>query len=506
VTTRRAFLRSLGLLAGAGLGAACRVPQDPDPPRGPWGATPDVAPASSVVPAEARPVSVFEHFLQGGINPWDTFYVVPEHGDPAAGGTFAGQQWWTYQDGPSNLPDRVAAYGIGGDLLQPFGADAAGKTVHLGPWLAALRDRPDLLARMRILVMRHGQFPHQTGNPLAMCGQPLGSPRLAGTAAHVQRAAGTAGVPRSVVLLPKETAVIGDNADACATVGPHGSAGRPLVLWMEADSGLHELLARNALGPRAEAHDALVRAYLDRFAARLDGPSGPVRAPALDQLLGVRDGLTDAPAIREWLGGAPLLGEGAVSCGDSFAVDQGGSAVALATRLITSPRGAQYVIAVDNGLVQGSFAGFDTHEEHIQHCAVNVPHAIRSLVDRINEPGEGDPSKLDLDQHMVAITTEFGRTPYKQGEFGLDHWPSGYVQVLLGGPIGEEQAGVVGAIGEDGVATDFITPADFRAAMLLAQGIWPFETESFAVGDISEGDDEVEAARYLRERVLGLSS
>ena len=58
---------------------------------------------------------MLELFLIGGIAPWDTFYVVPEHGNPAAGGPNAGSQWWAFQDGPDNIPDWLNLCG-GGSL------------------------------------------------------------------------------------------------------------------------------------------------------------------------------------------------------------------------------------------------------------------------------------------------------------------------------------------------------------------------------------------------------
>jgi hypothetical protein len=128
---------------------------------------------------------------------------------------------------------------------------------------------------------------------------------------------------------------------------------------------------------------------------------------------------------------------------------------------------------------------------------------MRRLAAKINEPGEGDPGKLDLDRHLVVISTEFGRTPYREGEDGLDHWPGGYVQVLLGGPVGPDQAGVVGAIGEDGWATDWLSPADFRAGMLQGLGIWPFSNEAFALGELRIGGSELDAAVALREKLWG---
>ena len=111
----------------------------------------------------------------------------------------------------------------------------------------------------------------------------------------------------------------------------------------------------------------------------------------------------------------------------------------------------------------------------------------------------------------MSINTEFGRapTPERSLQFptgtGLDHWPFGYVTLLIGGPVDEERNQVVGAISEASLATDYITPAEHRAALLLASGIWPFEAESFRVGDIRDVTTDLEAALWLRERVLGYS-
>ena len=49
-------------------------------------------------------------------------------------------------------------------------------------------------------------------------------------------------------------------------------------------------------------------------------------------------------------------------------------------------------------------------------------------------------------------------------------------------------------------------PGGLTAAMLLANGAWPFSTEAFNVGDIRGATTELEAALILRERVLGYSA
>ena len=129
----------------------------------------------------------------------------------------------------------------------------------------------------------------------------------------------------------------------------------------------------------------------------------------------------------------------------------------------------------------------------------------RQLVSIINEPGESDPAKLDLDQHMVLLTTEMGRTPTIQpySDGGLNHWPYGFIVALIGGPIRQGQSGIVGSIGEDAMASEYVTPAELRAALLLAQGIYPFSREAFDPSDVRGEYDAIEATRFLMSHVLG---
>jgi hypothetical protein len=165
---------------------------------------------------------------------------------------------------------------------------------------------------------------------------------------------------------------------------------------------------------------------------------------------------------------------------------------------------------MDAGLNPYSGLGYDTHDNHVERSS-NVVHFFKTLADNINEPGENDPNKLDLDRHLVSINTEFGRSPLPERSLqfptgtGLDHWPFGYITLLIGGPVDEDRNKVVGAISESSIATEYITPAEHRAALLLASGIWPFEAESFRVGDVRNVNTDLEAALSLRERVLGYS-
>lgn len=479
---------------------------------GPWGRPGDDRQAAALLQAARRPEAILDFYLFGGMNPWDTFYVVPELNDPAAGGEYAGRGWWLFQEGDNNVPDAFASCGGGSrPLLQDFGLDGAGNAVRLGPWLYPLRDRQDILDRMRVFVMRHDQVPHQGGNPLSLCGHRFGSPRLAGTASHVQRFFGDQdprAVPHAHALLPRLRDAEVNNADAAAAIGLHPASARPLTVWLGNGSELGDLLRRDSLEGRTAEYEALMEVWSRQAGARLQSADGvPLRAPTYGDYRSARATIAEHQTLIGLLPDESLRLASGESCAEASTEDYTSTGLALATRLIvdrTHP--ARYVVSVDGGLLPATGgAAYDTHSRHVIESSRNVTHAMRRLVEHINEPGENDPNKLDLDRHTILITTEFGRSPFAEGGDGTDHWPQGYVQAVIGSLVPEGTAGVVGSIGADGHADEYITPEEFRASLLLAQGIWPFQPEAFAVGDVREGQTEEEAALYLRERVLGVT-
>ena len=516
--TRRRLLRStsLGL---AGVVAGCVT--DPeggfaptDAPStsstGPWGEPADAAQAGATLAEAYRPEAIVELFLSGGISPFENLCVQPEFGAPGSG---LGQQWWLFQEGPDSIPERFAGCGLGGELLQEFGTDGEGRTVHLGPWLLPLRQRPDILARTRVLIVRHTQVAHQGANPLMLTGLRLGNPRMAGTAAHVQRYFAeqdpTRAAPFAHVLQPRTRHLEFFNGDAGGALGRHLGAASPLVTWLADTQPLSQQLRREHLIAGSAGHDQLLgvwsRRMRDRLRATAEGPS--VRAPRLDEFDAALRSLEASPSLAQLFSDASLALTAGERCGEATDTDVSAPSLALATKLVTGDGGARYVLAVDGGLIEAAgMLGFDTHSDHVRDSSRNLLWSMDQLTSRINGPDENDPDKLDLDRHTVVLSTEFGRTPYRQGSSGTDHWPHGFAVALIGGVIGPEQAGVVGAMDEDGRASDWVSPAQLRAALLLAQGIWPFEPESFAVGDVRAGDDEAEAARTLIANVLGHAS
>jgi hypothetical protein len=450
--------------------------------------------------------------LWGGVNALDTFHVIPEHGDPAAGGQYAGQGWWVYQDGPNGIPAVFDRCG-GGDrpLLQPWRNDSAGRQVHLGPFIYPFRERADLLARTRSMVMRHDAAPHQVAVPLALGGHVKGNPRLTGFGAHVERffqarASGPRDAPYAWVLVPDRLDVDQHNTDAAVAVGGHSANARPMALRLGENSRLVDLLARSNLGERSREVDAALAHYLGRYRSAYVGPSGdPVRAPALSEYQSALNGLGRADALRGLLP-ADLLQVGpGERCGEETDLDLSTTQLRLATHLLTrASEPAKYVCMIDGGLLPTTAgAVYDTHTGHVVESSRNLIHVFDRLVGLINEPGEDDPDKLDLDRHQIVITTEFGRSPHSQNHDGLNHWPWGYVQLVIGGWADEDRSGIIGSIPESGYADDWISPSEFRAGMLLGMGIWPFNGEAFGVGDTRIEGSEADAAHWLKEHVLG---
>ena len=75
--------------------------------------------------------------------------------------------------------------------------------------------------------------------------------------------------------------------------------------------------------------------------------------------------------------------------------------------------------------------------------------------------------------------------------------------MFLGGPVTSDHKGIYGNIKDDGSAQYYATPAENRAAALLALGIWPFSPEAFAVSDVRGATGEVDGALAAIEHYLG---
>ena len=180
----------------------------------------------------------------------------------------------------------------------------------------------------------------------------------------------------------------------------------------------------------------------------------------------------------------------------------------MAANLLTRPTdAARYVLWIDAGIEPAVTGGHDVHNRSIELNGGNLPHTFEALLETIrdpNNPSPDDDQKIDLDETMIVINTEFGRTPDRQNTTGTNHHPEGYVSIVIGGPI--QGRSVYGQMREtDGFAdTTFVTPAESRIMILQSLGIYPFTSASYAVAHVRGAGDELEAALKVRDELLGL--
>ncbi len=476
-------------------------------PRQLWAAPFGEFPANALdaqLPAQRRAKNVLEVFLYGGLSAWETLYLVEEYG--AGNGT----QYYTF---PAGVSAAVTACGGTSPTVEFFAQDANQADVKLGPFAMPLRARTDVTARMRLLVHRHTLEPHEAAIPLALTGKPVGSPSLAGIGAHVQRFwldRPEPGRRAPYSYLFSTGGLPGDNVSAAAATGLHPGLARPLTIKVDNSQRLYDLLSRPGVGTTADRalYDAAMQVYVDRYRNRLrfEGAGNPLRSARLANLAQAVASVNGSDAIAAVLDPTLFTPQAATVCGDGVSINVPAMSLKTAVHLLThATEPARYVCVSDTGLIEASGGGgYDTHTDNSHDTARNFTNVLTELMSLINAPAENDPAKLSLDDTLIILNTEFGRTPDAQGTTGRNHWPYGYVTAFLGGPITAAEKGIVGAIGADGRATSFVTAAESRMAALLALGIWPFSQEAFFVSDVQGASTERDAARDVTARLLGV--
>ena len=106
---------------------------------------------------------------------------------------------------------------------------------------------------------------------------------------------------------------------------------------------------------------------------------------------------------------------------DAYGRNQAGARLLLARRLVES--GVR--------LVNLTYGGWDMHNGIVAGFQRPCHHSIRLLQHLINDL----ESRGMLDETLVMISSEFGRTPKINATAGRDHWPKVFSVVLAGGGI-----------------------------------------------------------------------
>ena len=131
------------------------------------------------------------------------------------------------------------------------------------------------------------------------------------------------------------------------------------------------------------------------------------------------------------------------------------------------------VVQVNAGagdLAGGNGDNWDTHRGHFPKMKKRLlpvfDRSLSALLTDLEQRGS-------LDETLVVVVTDFGRTPKINKNGGRDHFPAVFTQIMAGGGIRGGQ--VYGSSDRDGArpASDSCTPGDFHATVLTAMGINP---------------------------------
>lgn len=492
---------------------------------------------------------ILEIYLRFGASQWETFWLpgsaatpnfsdfdmggpntAPHSGgDPAnTPGTFdVNDTAWNASSAPCQAPDLPTA----ANNAKRFANQSGGGNIHWGAAARPLYRRShagtdDIFERCRMVTQYHDLLPHEAAIPYALTGSTLGNPRLAGTGAAIQRrfqaTDPTQVLPISYVLHNNSNALSPQNY-ASAT-GSHPGAARPLVIRVSNNDSFYQNLARQGVSSESDAVlSALRHEYRDRM--RFRGAGNPVRSAGFDGYWNAAELLENAPTLQTLFEDQLLvIDSSAAKCAD-VAGQSTGTTHGIETQLraaaeLLSNGPARYVFTMDNGIT----GSYDTHSNsHFESVNANMYNMMSHLADVIHHPVNNPDGLINLDDTMIVINTEFGRTPWRAYDNGAnpgdpkiprgrDHWPFGYTTLMIGGPVAGG-ASIEGAIDSSTGFTENdyrYTPTDVRGAMLLAAGIDPFEDGNFNVAAFSDAiksnpatglEDDIR--NRLKSRILG---
>lgn len=501
----------------------------------PWG----VLPASA---GDLPKYKVLEIFCPGGVSQWENLWV--SHDGPENGNL----NWRGVAEYVQNLNwnECVGAppYSV---KTQAFEEDANGTPISWGPATAPLW-RPDILNRSRMLVTQHADDIHAFAGYRTLTGRRFGSPRGASLGAAIQRhyqSIGHQDIPYSYVFAPKHLgkAYVLTNA---MLIGQHPGPSRPIGL--KVGDAIGNLLQRDGISGSADAiFNKLRDQYRDLL--RWQGVGSPVRSPDFASYDSAGDYLVKGGQLDQHLGGDAMVAGTSVPCTSdpdhSFGELDNPTKRSLELAAHMLNNGARHITVIDGGLpdslLRNSGTPYDAHNNApgksrnvVETTSVHLFNLLQSLAAVIQGPENtlaskalASPSgpKIDLDDTIVLIHSEFNRTPNPgtgvngngYAYAGREHFPAATVALLIGGPVTER--GIFGGIElvdndpNTARATTPLSPTDVHAGAMLAAGIDPIDPDNFTVGDdfsnqVNPGGNAYadEIRMHLKQKVLGVQN
>ena len=118
-------------------------------------------------------------------------------------------------------------------------------------------------------------------------------------------------------------------------------------------------------------------------------------------------------------------------------------------------------------LVTMTYGSWDMHQGITSNMNKTMPsldQGLAALIDDLSDRGM-------LDETLVMVTSEFGRTPKVNADAGRDHWPKVFSVMLAGGGI---KGGIIHGASDSTAAepdSDPVSPADLATTMYRLLGI-----------------------------------
>ena len=125
--------------------------------------------------------------------------------------------------------------------------------------------------------------------------------------------------------------------------------------------------------------------------------------------------------------------------------------------------------------VEVGFGGWDDHQEifgRLPGRANQFDQGMSSLIRDLKSRGL-------LEETLVVVATEFGRTPKINQNAGRDHFPGAFSCAMAGGGI--NGGTIYGATDKDGrtIETDPVSVGEFNATIAYAMGL-PYDEEIYS--------------------------
>ena len=318
---------------------------------------------------------------------------------------------------------------------------SAAPDIQISEKLPGLAKQADRIAVIRSMTSKQGA--HERGNYLMHTSYPpLGTIRHPAMGAWALKLAG-----RMNKTLPGNVLIGGGRNHAGAGFFP--SEFEPLLIG-DPNRGLQNVTLPGGV---SESQFASRQSLLDRLDAgfRARYPHSGVKAynKFYDEALNLMHS-EDLTAFN--------LGDESSDAKSAYGSDRFGQGCLLARRLVQ--HGVRFV-EVTSG-------GWDTHQDNFERLGTRLlpvlDQALAALI--------GDLSKIGLlDETLIVLTTEFGRTPKINERSGRDHYPKVFSAMVAGGGVKGGQ--VYGKSDETGstVADSPVAPEDLNATIGYALGV-----------------------------------